>query len=264
MGRIIVVASGKGGVGKTTLTANLGIALAKKKKSVCVIDGDFGLNNLDSLLGLENRVVYDVFDILKGECRISQGLVKDPIFNNLYMLASTKIESNRCVQIEDFKGLVMELEKVFDYCLIDAPAGLDFGFVRALAPAGEMLVVVTPTVASIRDAVKCVSLAKSKNEIMVNVVVNRVRWNLISLGEMLSVQDIEELINEKVIGVIPENGELLVGNTLKGIMQENNDIVAIFDLLADNLIHNRYVIADGTKKIRGIWGGFFKKRKEAI
>ena len=257
MGRVIVISSGKGGVGKTTITANLGIYFAKMKKSVCLIDGDFGLNNLDCLLGLENRVVYDILDILRGDCRIRQGLVKDPIYSNLYMLASTKLESNKCVSIKDSRDLVLELEQVFDYVLIDSPAGLDFGYARAISPAGEMLVVVTPTLASVRDAVKCIQQAKSMGDITTSVVVNRVKWNLVALGEMLNIRDIEEITDSRVVGIIPENSQLCVGNNLKNLFHIEKVVCDAFCGLAENVENHTAKIVDGTKKFKGILGGYF-------
>lgn len=238
MGRVIVISSGKGGVGKTTITANLGIVLARANKSVCLVDADFGLNNLDVALGVENRVVYDVMDVLKGSCRLSQALIKDPIYGNLYTLASIKQDSTKLISIPDFRGVILDLAEVFDYVLIDSPAGIDYGFERAIAPAGEMLIIVTPSIPSIRDARKTMDKAKSLGILQCRVVVNRAIMNLIKKGEMLSHRDIEALLGEKVVGVIPESIPLCLGSNLKMIFASNPEILHSFEELKRNVENN--------------------------
>lgn len=248
MGRIIVVASGKGGVGKTTITANLGIVLARLNYSVCLVDGDLGLNNLDVVLGLENRVVYDILDVLQGKCRLSQGLIKDCNCSNLYMLASTKTESCKNIGIEDFKSVVLDLERVFDYVLIDAPAGIDYGFERAIAPAGEVLLVVTPSLVSLRDAGKAYLKMQGAQKKDFKIVVNRNRQALVNSGELLGYEDIESLLGESVVGVISENTALCVGNTLKTVFEKEPVVFNEFKILAENVIGRHSFVANKTGK----------------
>lgn len=262
MGRVIVISSGKGGVGKTTITANLGIILAKNNKSVCLVDGDFGLNNLDCMLNLENRVVFDIIDVLKGNCRLTQGLIKDPVFSNLYLLASLKQESNRFISKEDFKGLIADLSAVFDYVLIDSPAGIDFGFERAISPAGEMLVVVTPSVCSIRDAKKTIDKAKGLTNMEIKVVVNRFVWNMASAGEMLTHKDIENLLGEDVVGIIPENKALVLGKNIKLLYDAEQELVTSFLEFGKNLINGTNNLGIKTRGVGGFLSGiktYFKK-----
>lgn len=235
MGRIIVVASGKGGVGKTTITANLGIVLAGLNHSVCLVDGDLGLNNLDVMLGLENRVVYDIMDVLQGKCRLSQGLVKDPIYSNLYMLASTKTECCKNISMADFKSVVLELERVFDYVLIDAPAGIDYGFERAVLSAGEVLLVVTPSVASLRDTGKAILKIQGMQKKDLKIVVNRNKWGMVKRGELLGFDDIENLLGEKVVGVISENDLLSAGYSLKTLAEKEPELYSEFKILVENV-----------------------------
>lgn len=248
MGRIIVVASGKGGVGKTTITANLGIVLARLNYSVCLVDGDLGLNNLDVMLGLENWVVYDIMDVLQGKCRLSQGLIKDPNCSNLYMLASTKTESCKKIGIEDFKGIVLELERVFDYVLIDAPAGIDYGFERAISPAGEVLLTVTPSIASLRDAGKALLKIQNTQKKDLKIIVNRNLQALVNRGELIGFKDIESLLGERVIGVISENTKLRAGRTLKNAFEKDNEVYKEFEILTKNIINHQYFIPETESK----------------
>ena len=241
MGRIILIASGKGGVGKTTFTANLGIMLARHNKSVCLVDGDFGLNNLDVALGVENRVVYDVIDILQGNCRLSQGLVKDPVLSNLYMLASTKSEANKVVSKDVFKGLILDLERVFDFVLIDSPAGVDYGYERALSPAGEVVIITTPNITSIRDASKAIQKARKDECLDISVLINRMRWDLARKGELLTPKDIENLLGEKIIGVVPENNSLCAGYNIKTIFNSEPELVGVFSDIAQRIDRHEFI-----------------------
>lgn len=240
MGRVIAIVSGKGGVGKTTLTANLGVTLAKFNQSVCLVDGDFGLNNLDVAIGLENRVVYDIMDVLSGKCRLSQGLIKDPIIPNLYLIASTKHNSNKMIGKDDFKAVILDLARVFDYVLIDSPAGIDFGFERAILPAEEVMVVVTPNISSLRDANKAIMHTKSIKEIEVKVVANRMRPDMLKSGEMLGIKDIKDLLGEEIVGVIPESKLLLVGESLKNAFEMDRALITAFNEWGRNLIDNTH------------------------
>ena len=235
MGRVIAIVSGKGGVGKTTLTANLGIMLAKSNKSVCLVDADLGLNNLDVALGLEERISYDILDVLSGNCRINQGLIGDFMAGSLYLLASKNKDAVKLITKKDFNNLVLTLSRVFDFVLIDSPAGVDFGFERAVGPAGEIIIVVTPTKFSIKDAVACMKLIKSYETKRIGVVVNRYNAVLERKREVPNLMEIQEILNEDVIGVISENKWLCVGQNVKKIYDMEPKLVGEFVELEQNL-----------------------------
>ena len=254
MGRIIVVSIGKGGVGKTSSVANLGIMLAKHNKSVCVVDGDFGLNNLDVALNLENRVVYDIMDAVQGNCRLSQALVKDPLFSNLYLLPSMRMESQKFISKEAFAGVILDLERVFEYVVIDSPAGIDYGYERAILPANEVLIVVTPTISAIRDAGKAILKAKEVGAKQIQVIVNRCQQNLVDSGQMLSYRDVENLLGESVVGIVPENVSLCIGNSLKTVFETDEELANAFSVLEKNIVNFENKIYEPRQKTGRVLG----------
>jgi|Transcript_26741 septum site-determining protein MinD len=213
MARIVVVTSGKGGVGKTTVTANLGVCLSELGSKVLLIDADTGLRNLDLMLGLENRIVFNCFDFLDGKCTIEKTLVRDKQTDgDLLLLSLTKNKEERSVNEDEMKGIISELNKKFDYILIDSPAGIDEGFRIATTAAEEALVVITPELASIRDADKVIGLllAKGIRQEKVNLIINRVRPEMVQKNDMMSVDDIVDILSTKIIGVIPEDKNIII------------------------------------------------------
>ena len=198
MGRKILITSGKGGVGKTTVTAGLGMSLAKLGLSVVIVDGDVGLNNLDSIMGIENKVEFDMGDYLCGRCRLKQCLIQDEIFSNLYTLPAINM-GQKSQQLESFAELVDKLSKVFDYCLIDSPAGVESSFKEAMQSVSEAIVVVTPHLSSIRDSDKVLSLLDGCGVCVAGVVVNRIRGDLVASKQMLSHEDIERLLGRRIL-----------------------------------------------------------------
>lgn len=231
--KVIAVVSGKGGVGKTTITANLGIVLALDYNSVCLIDGDFGLNNLDCVLGTEtNEKIYDCLDIIEGNCRLNQAVNKDDALDTLYLLTSSTINSNKLVSKDNFCKLIQKLNKVFDYTIIDAPAGLDFSFERAVMPATKIIVVVTPTITSLVDASKTIQKLKSLGKSDVAVVVNRLVDKYVKSGDMVTVSQIEELLMVPVVGVVHENVNLCVGKNLKILFNRDKVLLKEFRTIA--------------------------------
>jgi septum site-determining protein MinD len=215
MTRIIVVTSGKGGVGKTTVTANLGVCLSELGSKVLLIDADTGLRNLDLMLGLENRIVFNCFDFLAGKCTIEQTLVRDKQTNgDLLLLSLTKNKEERSISEGEMTDIISKIRKKFDYdyILIDSPAGIDEGFKIATAAAEEALVVVTPELASIRDADKVIGLllAKQIGEGKINLIINRVRPEMVQRNNMISVDDIVDILSTKIIGVIPEDKNIII------------------------------------------------------
>ena len=215
-GRVIVITSGKGGVGKTTTNANIGTALAKTGKKVVMIDTDLGLRNLDLLLGLENRIVYTIVDVVEKRCKLKQALVKDKKNPNLCLLAAAQTRDKSAVTEEQLKEICEELQKDFDYILVDCPAGIEQGFQNAVAGASEAIVVTTPEMSAVRDADRIIGLLEAKEEIKsYRLLINRVRPNLIKSNDMMSVDDVVEILSAKLIGIIPEDTGIIT-STNKG------------------------------------------------
>ena len=215
-GRVIVITSGKGGVGKTTTNANIGTALAKMGKKVVMIDTDLGLRNLDLLLGLENRIVYTIVDVVEERCKLKQALVKDKKNPNLCLLAAAQTRDKTAVTEEQLKEICEKLQKDFDFILVDCPAGIEQGFQNAVAGASEAIVVTTPEMSAVRDADRIIGLLEAKEEIKsYKLLLNRVRPNLIQSNDMMSVEDVVEILSAELIGIIPEDTGIIT-STNKG------------------------------------------------
>jgi septum site-determining protein MinD len=210
MSRIIVISSGKGGVGKTTVTANLGMALARAGRQVALVDADFGLRNLDLLLGLENRIVYTAVEVLAGECRLDQALVKDKRQPGLVLLPAAQTRTKESITPDQMKQLVNELAAKYEYVLIDSPAGIEMGFKNAIAAAQEALIVTTPEIAAVRDADRVVGLLEAQNIKRAHLIVNRIRPAMVQANNMMSVEDVQELLAIPLIGVIPDDERVIV------------------------------------------------------
>ena len=215
-GRVIVITSGKGGVGKTTTNANIGTALAKAGKKVVMIDTDLGLRNLDLLLGLENRIVYTIVDVVEERCKLKQALVKDKKNPNLCLLAAAQTRDKTAVTEEQLKDICEKLKKDFDFILVDCPAGIEQGFQNAVAGASEAIVVTTPEMSAVRDADRIIGLLEAKEEIKsYKLLLNRVRPNLIKSNDMMSVDDVVEILSADLVGIIPEDTGIIT-STNKG------------------------------------------------
>ena len=215
MGEVIVVTSGKGGVGKTTTTANLGSALALKGKKVALVDTDIGLRNLDVVMGLENRIVYDIVDVVEEKCKLKQALIKDKRFNELYLLPAAQTRDKSAVNEEQMKELTEKLKEEFDYIIIDCPAGIEQGFKNAIAGANRAIVVTTAEISAIRDADRIVGLLEASEIKNPELVVNRLRPAMVRKGEMMDVEDIVDLLSIDLIGVVPDD-EYIITQTNKG------------------------------------------------
>jgi len=229
MTRIIVITSGKGGVGKTTVTANLGMALAKMGRQVALVDADFNLRNLDLLLGLEKRIVYGAFDFLAGECRLEQALVKDKRQDGLVLLPVSQKRSQGTVTPEQMKSLLDTLAPKYEYVLIDSPAGIEMGFQNAIAAATEALIITTPEIPSIRDADRTIKLLEAQGVERLHLIINRVRPLMARVFNLMSIQDVQELLDIPLIGVIPEDESVIV-STNHGeplVLAENQSTSAI-------------------------------------
>lgn len=211
MGEAIVITSGKGGVGKTTTTANLGTALALQEKKVCLIDTDIGLRNLDVVMGLENRIIYDLVDVVEERCKTHQALVKDKRFNDLlYLLPAAQTTDKSAVTPEQMKKLVDELKQDYDYILIDCPAGIEQGYKNAVAGADRAIVVTTPEKSSVRDADRVIGLLE-KEEGMAppKLVVNRIRNHMVKEGDMLDVDEVASHLSIELIGIVADDDEVI-------------------------------------------------------
>ena len=204
MAEKIVITSGKGGVGKTTVVANLGLALSKMGLRVALIDIDFGLNNLDVVLGVENKVLYDVSDVFEGRCRIKQALVQVGKRGNLFILPSNSMDCGAKITGQNIKLLLESLDDVFDYIFLDCPAGIDIGFHRAVSCANKAIVVTTPSLPSLRDADKVISILKSYKLDSVGLILNRARGDLIMSEKMMLPDDVRVVLKTDLIGVLPE------------------------------------------------------------
>lgn len=215
MSEVIVITSGKGGVGKTTTVANIGTGLAMLGKKVVVVDTDIGLRNLDVVLGLENRIVYNLVDVINGSCRLRQALIKDKRHPELCLLPSAQTKDKSAVSPEQMIKLTDDLREQFDYILLDCPAGIEQGFKNAIASVDEAIVVTTPEISAVRDADRIIGLLEANEIKNIKLIVNRLRIEMVKQGNMLSVQDIVDILAVDVLGVIPDD-ESIVISTNKG------------------------------------------------
>ena len=211
MGEVIVITSGKGGVGKTTTTANLGAGLSKLGKKVVVIDTDLGLRNLDVVMGLENLIVYNLVDVIEGTCRLKQALIRDKRYENLYLLPSAQTKDKTAISPGQMKKLTSELREEFDYILLDCPAGIEQGFMNAIAGADRAIIVTTPEVSAIRDADRIIGLLESNQLKKKELIINRIRMDMVKRGDMMTVDDVTEILSIPLIGALPDDEQVVIG-----------------------------------------------------
>jgi len=214
VGEAIVITSGKGGVGKTTTTANLGTALALQGKKVCLMDTDIGLRNLDVVLGLENRIIYDLVDVIEGRCKIHQALVKDKRFEDrLYLLPAAQTVDKNAVNPEQMKDLVLELKREFDYVLIDCPAGIEQGYKNAIAGADKAIVVTTPEISAVRDADRIIGLLEQEQTIdPPKLIINRIRQHLMLQGDAMDINEITTHLSIDLLGIIADDENVITSS----------------------------------------------------
>lgn len=215
MGEVIVITSGKGGVGKTTTTANIGTGLASLGYKVVMVDTDIGLRNLDVVMGLENRIVYDIVDVVHGHCRLKQALIKDKRFEELFLLPASQTRDKTSVNQDQMRKLCKDLKEEFDYVLVDCPAGIEGGFKNAIAGADKAIVVTTPEVSAVRDADRIVGLLEANDLKNPKLIINRIRPHMVKKGDMMDIDDMIEILAIELLGVVPED-ELIVVSTNKG------------------------------------------------
>lgn len=210
MSEVIVITSGKGGVGKTTTSANLGTGLALAGKKVAMIDADIGLRNLDVIMGLENRIVYDLIDVVEGNCRLKQALIKDKRYDNLFLLPAAQTRDKDAVSPEQMQKLCDSLKEEFDYIIIDCPAGIEQGFKNAIAGADRAIVVTTPEVSAVRDADRIIGLLEANELNNPMLILNRIRVDMVKKGDMLAMEDVTEILAIDILGIVPDDESIVV------------------------------------------------------
>ena len=220
-GKTIVITSGKGGVGKTTATANLGAGLALRGRKVAVVDTDIGLRNLDVVMGLENRIVYDLVDVIEGRCRLSQAMIRDRHAKELCLIPAAQTRDKTAIQKEQLKDLCDELTQHFEYVLIDCPAGIEQGFQNAIAASSAAIVVTTPEVSAIRDADRVIGLLEAAGLPVPDLVINRMRARMVKQGNMLDQNDIMDLLSVKMLGLVPDDEQIILA-TNRGVPAVHN------------------------------------------
>lgn len=226
MSECIVVTSGKGGVGKTTTSANLAAGLALSGKKVAVIDADIGLRNLDVILGLENRIVYDLVQVIEGECRLKQALIRDKRVEGLFLLPAAQTRDKNAVRPDDMKKLVNDLKAMHDYVIIDCPAGIEQGFKNSIAGADRALIVTTPEVSAIRDADRIIGLVEAHELPEPELIINRYRPGMVERGDMMNREDILEILAVKLIGIVPDHEDIVISaNRGQPVVFDDNSVV---------------------------------------
>jgi septum site-determining protein MinD len=208
--RIITVTSGKGGVGKTTATANISVALGMRGQRVVALDADIGLRNLDVVMGLENRIVYDLVDVVEGRCRLRQAMVRDKRLPELYLLPAAQTRDKDAVTPEQMVEVCEEMRSEFDFILIDSPAGIEQGYRNAMAPADEAIVVTTPEVSAVRDADRIIGMIEAAEKERSRLLINRVRIDMIRREDMLNIDDVLDILAIDLLGIVPEDEEIIV------------------------------------------------------
>ncbi len=214
-GKTIVITSGKGGVGKTTSSANIGTALAMQGNKVCLIDADIGLRNLDVVMGLENRIVYDIVDVVENNCRLEQAMIRDKRYDGLYLLPAAQTRDKTSVTPFQMKELIEDLKVEMDYIVVDSPAGIEQGFKNAIAGADRAIIVTTPEISAVRDADRIIGLLEAEGLRDPEVIINRIRADMVERGDMMGIDDMIEILAIDLIGIVPED-EGIVVSTNKG------------------------------------------------
>lgn len=262
MGEVIVITSGKGGVGKTTTTANIGAGLSKLGRKVIVIDTDLGLRNLDVVMGLENRIVYNLVDVIEGKCRLKQALIRDKRYPELYLLPSAQTKDKTSVSPEQMKKLVEDIREESDFILLDCPAGIEQGFQNAIAGADRSIVVTTPEVSAIRDADRIIGLLETSGIRRNELLINRLRIDMVKRGDMMSVDDVTEILAVDLLGVIPDDERVVVAtNQGEPVVDEDSLAGNAYSRICKRLIGEDVPVYDFSRS-EGLFGrlsGLFRR-----
>jgi len=256
MGKVIVVTSGKGGVGKTTTTANIGAGLAKLGNKVVMVDTDIGLRNLDVVLGLENRIVYDIVDVVRGNCRLRQALIRDKRLEEMCLLPAAQTKDKTAVSEEQMKELCENLKAEFDYVIIDCPAGIEHGFRNAIAGAEEAIVVTTPEVSAVRDADRIIGLLEAAEIRKPKLIINRIRSKMVKSGDMMSVEDILEILAVDLLGIVPDD-DMIVISTNRGeptVLDEESRAGQAFRNIVRRITGQEVPLMSLDEQSGSIWG----------
>ncbi len=252
---VITITSGKGGVGKTTATANLSAALAMKGKRVVAIDADIGLRNLDVVMGLENRIVYDLVNVVEGACRMRQALIKDKRIENLYMIPAAQSRDKSAIRPQDMIDVCDQLRPEFDFILIDSPAGIEQGFRNAIAPADRICIITTPEVSAVRDADRVVGLIEAEGKGPASLILNRLRPQMVHRGDMLDTADVLDVLAIELLGIVPEDEDIIV-STNRGIpvvMENKSRAGQAFCNIAARLLGEDVPLMDLEEKPSSSW-----------
>lgn len=260
MCEVIVVTSGKGGVGKTTTCANVGTGLAKMGKKVLLIDTDIGLRNLDVVMGLENRIVYNLVDVVEGKCRSKQAMIKDKRNPTLYLLPSAQTRDKSAIRPEQMSKLINQLKLQFDYIILDCPAGIEQGFKNAIAGADRALVVTTPEVSAIRDADRIIGLLEANEIGKTDLIVNRIRMDMVKKGDMMSIEDVVDILSIDLIGAVPDDENIVI-STNQGDPLVGSDALAgrAYMNICKRIMGEEVPLLDLDVK-NGFWAKLFKKK----
>jgi septum site-determining protein MinD len=259
MSECIVITSGKGGVGKTTTSANLGAALALMGKRVAVVDADIGLRNLDVVLGLENRIVYDLVQAIEGECRLKQALIRDKRVAGLHLLPAAQTRDKNAISPDDMRRLIAQLKEDHDYVLIDCPAGIEQGFKNSIAGADRAIIVSTPEVSAIRDADRIIGLVEAHDLPEPELIINRYRAGMVGRGDMMDRDDILEILAIPLIGIVPDHEEVIISAN-KGtpnVFDDESVVGAAYHRIAHRVTGEQIEIPSFT--IDGTFWGVFKR-----
>ena len=265
MSEVIVVTSGKGGVGKTTATANLGAGLARMNYKTAVVDTDIGLRNLDVVMGLENRIVYNMVDVVEGNCRLKQALIRDKRYPGLFLLPSAQTRDKSAVTPEQMIKLTDDLREHFDYILLDCPAGIEQGFQNAVAGADRAIVVTTPEVSAIRDADRIIGLLEARQIQRIDLLINRLRMDMVRRGDMMSVEDVVEILAVNLIGAVPDDETVVVSaNHGEPLSTEGSEAGQAFDNICRRITGEAVPLMDlnGSNGILGKLTGFFHRNSQ--
>jgi len=258
--RRIVLTSGKGGVGKTTTTANLGAALAQRGKRVILVDADIGLRNLDLVLGVEKRIVFDIVEVVEGRCQLRQALIKDKRFESLQILPAAQTRDKTAVSEIQFAEIITQLAQMCDFVLIDCPAGIEHGFRNAIAGAAEALIVTTPEVSAIRDADRVIGKLRERG-LPIRLIVNRIRPEMVRAGDMMSVEDVVDILGVELAGIVPDDEEI-IDTTNRGepvVLSSESRLATIYDRIARRL--DGEIVPFTTLSAPGFFGKLFGARK---
>lgn len=256
MGSSIVVTSGKGGVGKTTSSANIGTALALLGKSVCLVDADIGLRNLDVVMGLENRIIYDIVDVVNKDCRLEQALIRDKRFERLSLLPAAQTKDKTALDVDAVKAIIDELKQTFDFVMIDCPAGIDHGFRIATAGAEHAIVVTTPENAAVRDADRVIGLLEGSEIRNPKLIVNRIRPQMVKNGDMLDIDEIVQILGVDLLGIVPDD-EAIIKNANRGeptVIRPDTKASMAYRNIARRILGDSVPLLLLEQESNGFWG----------